>query len=115
MGYPDFPIPDQNKSYIPQKDMLTFLELYAQKFNVYQHIKFQHYVVRVRPKDESQWEIIVRDLPNNTYNTYIFDGIFVCNGHYNTPAYPEYPGCKTYKGQQIHSHNYRCANPFKGE
>lgn len=116
MGYPDFPIPDQKKSYIPQRDMLTFLELYAQKFNVYEHIKFQQYVIRVRPYgDDDQWEIIVRDLPTNTYHTYIFDAVIVCNGHYATPAIPKYPGKDVYTGQQIHSHNYRCANPFTGK
>lgn len=114
MGYPDFPIPDQKKSYIPQKDMLTFLELYAQRFNVFECIKFQHYVIRVRPTDDKKWEIIVRDLPNDKYEKYLFDAVIVCNGHYNTPAYPDYPGRQLYKGQQIHSHNYRCADPFKG-
>lgn len=116
MGYPDFPIPDQNKSYIPQRDMLTFLELYAQKFNVYEHIKFQSYVIRVRPYgDDDQWEIIVRDLPTNAYNTYIFDAVIVCNGHYHTPAMPKYAGKDVYKGQQIHSHDFRSAQPFKGK
>lgn len=116
MGYPDFPIPDQKKSYIPQKDMLSFLELYAQKFNVYEHIKFEHYVIRVRPYgDEDQWEVIVRDLPKNTYETYIFDAIIVCNGHYHTPVVPKYRGRELYKGQQIHSHNYRSAATFTGK
>lgn len=116
MGYPDFPIPDQQRSYIPQKDMLTFLELYAQQFNVYDHVKFESYVIRVRPYgDEDQWEIIVRDLPTNTYHTYIFDAVIVCNGHYHTPVIPKYRGRDLYKGQQIHSHNYRCAKPFAGK
>lgn len=57
MGYPDFPIPKQEKSYIPAEDMLAFLDLYATKFNVKQCIKFQHYVIRVRPVGESQWEV----------------------------------------------------------
>lgn len=115
MGYPDFPIPDQNKSYIPQRDMLTFLELYAQRFNVYENIKFEQYVMRVRPYgDEDQWEIVVRDLPSNAYNTYIFDAIIVCNGHYHTPVLPKYPGKQLFQGQQIHSHDYRSADPFEG-
>lgn len=114
MGYPDFPIPDQKKSYIPQRDMLSFLELYAQRFNVYERIKFQHYVIRVRPRDDKKWEIIIRDLPRDKYETYFFDAVIVCNGHYNTPAFPDYPGRQLYKGQQIHSHNYRCADPFEG-
>lgn len=60
MGYPDFPIPGQNKSYIPAEDMLAFLDLYATKFQVKECIKFQHYVIRVRPKGESQWEVGIR-------------------------------------------------------
>lgn len=58
MGYPDFPIPAQDKSYIPARDMLAFLQLYAQKFGVDKKIKYQHYVIRVRPVGESsQWEV----------------------------------------------------------
>ena len=57
MGYPDFPIPEQDKSYIPASDMLAFLGLYAKEFNVEERVKFQHYVIRVRPWDESQWEV----------------------------------------------------------
>lgn len=114
MGYPDFPIPDQKKSYIPQRDMLTFLELYAQKFRVYEHTKFEHYVIRVRPKNEDLWEIIVLDLPADKLHTYEFDFVIICNGHYNTPAVPPYPGRGVFNGKQIHSHDYRCADPFKG-
>lgn len=95
--------------------MLTFLELYAQKFNVYENVKFQHYVIRVRPHGENQWEIIVRDLPTDKYYTYIFDGVVICNGHYHTPAFPDYQGKDLFKGQQIHSHDFRCADPFKGK
>lgn len=57
MGFPDFPIPEQEKSYISAEDMLKFLDLYADEFRVKQHIKFQHYVIRVRPKGETQWEV----------------------------------------------------------
>lgn len=57
MGYPDFPIPTQEKSYIPAEDMLAFLDLYSVQFHVKENIKFQHYVIRVRPKGETQWEV----------------------------------------------------------
>lgn len=58
MGYPDFPIPNQEKSYISAEDMLAFLESYSKEFRLEEHIKFLHYVVRVRPKGETQWEVI---------------------------------------------------------
>lgn len=57
MGFPDFPIPKQEKSYISAEDMLAFLNLYSEEFHVKEQIKFQHYVIRVRPKGEKQWEV----------------------------------------------------------
>lgn len=115
MGYPDFPIPEQEKSYIPAADMLDFLDQYAEHFNVKPCIRFQHYVIRVRPVGASGWELIVRDLPNERIETHVFDALLVCNGHYHTPAVPQYAGRDEFGGQQIHSHDYRCAEPFKGE
>lgn len=39
MGFPDFPIPENEKSYLPSKDMLTFLQMYSDKHGVTEHIK----------------------------------------------------------------------------
>lgn len=39
MGFPDFSIPDSEKSYLPSKDMLAFLQMYADKHGVTEHIK----------------------------------------------------------------------------
>lgn len=39
MGFPDFPIPEQDKSYLSQAEILDFLNLYAEKFNLKSHIK----------------------------------------------------------------------------
>lgn len=39
----------------------------------------------------------------------------VCNGHYSEPITPKYPGIDLYKGQQMHSHEYRNPNGFKGK
>lgn len=115
MGYPDFPIPEQDRSYIPAEDMLKFLNLYAETFNVKQCIKLEHHVIRIRPIENGKWEIIVKDLPNDKLLTLTFDAVLACNGHYHTPAYPNYPGHKLFKGKQIHSHDYRCPDPYKDE
>lgn len=115
MGYPDFPIPDQENSFISQADVLNFLDLYADHFDVKHHIKFLHHVIRVRPIEDTKWEVIVQDLPNNTYETLEFDAIMVCNGHYHTASIPDLPGRDIFKGKQMHSHDYRHAEPFKSE
>jgi thioredoxin reductase len=115
MGFPDFPIPHQEKSYIPAEDMLAFLNLYADTFSVRDKIKFEHQVLRVRPLLDDTWEVIVKNLPADKYETYNFDAILVCNGHYHTPALPKYDGSNVFKGKQIHSHDYRSPEPFKNE
>lgn len=115
MGFPDFDIPEQERSYIPAEEMLKFLNLYAETFGVKSHIKLEHHVLRIHPVDETKWEIIVRDLPNNKLETYTFDAVLVANGHYHTPRFPNYKGYKLFKGKQIHSHEYRCNNPYKNE
>lgn len=115
MGYPDFPIPEQEKSYIPSADMLAFLKLYAEKFNINDVIKFRTQVVRVRPIDDDKWEVIVRDLTQDqSVDTYVFDAVIVCNGHYHTPDWPKMKGYDRFEGRQNHSHDYRCSDPYKG-
>lgn len=39
MGFPDFPVPESDKSYLPAKDMLAFLQLYSDKNGVTPYIK----------------------------------------------------------------------------
>uniref|UniRef100_A0A2M4A8U0 Flavin-containing monooxygenase n=1 Tax=Anopheles triannulatus TaxID=58253 RepID=A0A2M4A8U0_9DIPT len=116
MGYPDFPIPEQESSYIPAEDMLHFFHLFAETFGILEHIRFSHYVVRVKPTlDEKAWEVIVRDCPNDKLVTYTFDYVLVCNGHYHTPNLPKYEGMNVYEGTQMHSHDYRSNERFEGE
>lgn len=115
MGFPDFPIPTQHKSYISSEHFLDFLNLYATTFDIKKYVKLEHQVVRVRPLNDESWEIIVRNLPDNKYETYTFDAVLVCNGHYNTPALPKFEGSEAFKGKQIHAHDYRSSELFKGE
>ncbi|KAG5680244.1 hypothetical protein PVAND_009766 [Polypedilum vanderplanki] len=113
MSFPDFPFPPQVKSYLPAQDVLDYLNLYADTFNVRTKIKFQHHVLRIRPLliDDS-WEMIVKNLITNINETLIFDYVLVCNGHFSVPHMPQFEGQKVFKGSQIHSHEYRIPNVF---
>lgn len=117
MGYPDFPIPAQERSYIPSGDMLAFLKLYAQEFKVNEVIKLRHQVIRIRPTNDDKWEVLVRDYAreDGRTETYFFDAVLVCNGHYHTPDYPKMMGRERFQGRQIHSHDYRCSQPYEGK
>jgi len=115
MNYPEFPFPENERSYVPSAEVLNYYQLYADKFSLRDYIKFEHYVVRVRPLLDDSWEVIVRNLPADKYETHVFDAILVCNGHYHTPNWPKIEGQKLFKGKQLHSRSFRSGDLFKGE
>ncbi|XP_041978260.1 senecionine N-oxygenase-like [Aricia agestis] len=118
MGFPDFPIPESDKSYLPAKDMLAFLQLYADKHDVTPHIKFRHHVQLIIPKPVPSgevWEVTYKSLETGVLETREYDYVFVCNGHYNTPFIPNIPGLKEFQGDVMHSHDYRVPEVFAGK
>jgi len=115
MCYPDEKFPDNENSFVTSDVVLRYYESYADKYALRDCIKFEHNVERVRPLSNDSWEVIVRNLPSDTYETYNFDAILVCNGHFHSCFIPPYEGRKGFKGKQIHSHDYRSPEAFKDE
>lgn len=114
MEFVDHKYPDGSVSYPPQADVLKYLHSYADRFDVNKHIKFNHHVIRVNPIEDGKWEIIVKDQPNNKYETVIYDAVFVANGHFSKPKIPKIPGQNEYKGRLIHSRDYRNPEDYRG-
>lgn len=108
-------IVNRNSSYLTRSEVLEYMHSFADHFNLTEHIKFNHLVLRVRPIENDRWEIITKDLPNDKYMTETFDAVFVCNGHYSEPNLPQIEGANAFKGKQIHSHDYRSTDPFRGK
>ncbi|XP_022128722.1 senecionine N-oxygenase isoform X1 [Pieris rapae] len=118
MGFPDFPVPESEKSYLPAKDMLAFLQLYADRNGVTKHIKFRQHVQLIIPKagpKNELWDVTYKDLGTGVCVTSEYDYVFVCNGHYNTPFIPNIPGLKKFQGDVMHSHDYRVPEIFTGK
>lgn len=59
--------------------------------------------------------MIVRDLKSNELQFHVFDYVMICNGHYHTPSYPNIPNIGNFRGTQLHSHDYKNSDRFKGE
>lgn len=58
MGFPDFPIGQQEESYVTSQEVLKFIEDFTEKFELYKHVKFEHHVIRVTRKlDCEKWEV----------------------------------------------------------
>ncbi|KOC68207.1 Flavin-containing monooxygenase FMO GS-OX-like 3, partial [Habropoda laboriosa] len=113
MGYPDYPVSDTPESYLTRSQILNFLNSYCDHFNLRKHIRFLHNVELVEPSSGSRkWEIKVKDLAKNTILVESFDAVMVCNGHYFQPSMPNLKGQMDFKGEQLHSHDYRVPDIF---
>ncbi|KAJ6646824.1 Senecionine N-oxygenase [Pseudolycoriella hygida] len=113
MCFPDYDFTGPQQSYVSANEVLQFIKKYAQEFQVEKRIQFRREIVRIRPKATSKWEIMVRNLMNETIEIQIFDAVMVCNGHYSVPRTPEFRGLDLYKGKTLHSHSFRSADVFK--
>lgn len=112
--FPDHHHPNNTASFPSRSDILKYLHSYADRFNLNEHIQFNHLVIRVLPIANDKWEVIVKDLPNQQFITKVFDAVFVCNGHYFAPRIPEIEGASEFNGKVIHSHDYRTGEIFRG-
>lgn len=114
MEVPDYHLPDDVAPFPSQPDMLEYLHSYADHFDLNQYIKFNHLVVRVRPIQNEQWEMIVQNLFTKKFITTIYDAVFVCNGHFFDPFIPTIEGANEFKGKLLHSHDFHSAEKFQG-
>lgn len=114
MEFPDHHYPEDTPAFASQSDVLNYLHSYANKFDLKKHIKFSHLVVQVVPVEDEKWEVVVKNLPTNTYETNVFDAVFICNGHYSAPSMPQMTGADEFRGKLIHSHDFRTAERYRG-
>lgn len=103
-----------NDDFPPHTDVLKYLHLFAEHFNLNVHIKYQHMVTRVRPIANTKWEIVAVNLSDDKHIQQIHDFVFVCNGHFFEPFIPNVQGVAEFQGKLIHSHDFRSAEQFRG-
>ncbi len=106
LGYSDFPIPAHHPDFLSHTEVLAYLEAYAEYAGVSPHIRFNTRVVDVSPLPEGGWQV---KLDNGEVRAY--RAVLVANGHLWDARWPHFPG--HFDGTQIHSHDYRTAEPFK--
>lgn len=115
MGFPDFPIPDNPKSYLTRTELLDFLNSYCDHFKLRSYIKFRHHVKLVKPlpdRESNKWSVRIEDLKSKETSVEIFDAVMVCNGHYFEPNVPKINGDDCFEGTILHSHDYRVPQFF---
>ncbi|XP_067905402.1 uncharacterized protein [Heterodontus francisci] len=121
MCFPDFSFDTRLPSFIHHSDVKLYLEQYTDHFEIKPHIKFRTHVEQLNPVFEttgdaqSSWEVTSLNLNSHCRSTERFDSVIVCNGHYSDPFIPHISEIEHFKGQIMHSHEYRFAEPFTGK
>lgn len=83
MAFPDFPFPENLKSYMTHSEVNKYLDDYTDHFSLRKLIEFNHQVVNVTPRiedDKQTWEVTVKNLQTDDNKMSMFDAVVVCNG-----------------------------------
>ena len=81
--------------------ILEYLERFSVDAGIRPHIRFGRRVERICP-DADGWRV----------DGEAFDAVAICNGHFSEPLVPDLPGLEDFRGEALHSHNYRQPEPF---
>ncbi|NXF88028.1 FMO4 monooxygenase, partial [Eubucco bourcierii] len=118
--FSDFPYPEDFPSYLHHSLVLEYFRMYAQHFDLLQHIRFKTTVLSVRKHPDfatsGQWEVVTEI--GGVQELHIFDAVMVCTGHYQEPYFPlaSFPGINNrFKGQYLHSQEYKDVEAFRGK
>ncbi|KAF9579585.1 hypothetical protein BGW38_004100 [Lunasporangiospora selenospora] len=127
MTFSDFPIPDDWPTYLPNQMVARYFEMYAERFGLKEHIRFQTKVIEIRELKDTGSRWMIRFQKTHTpklaqeepAQEEVFDYVMVCTGHHWDPRYPSFPGMdvkndpEAFTGEQLHSHFYRQADQYR--
>lgn len=114
--YPDFPMPDDWPDYPHHSQVLTYLERYADHFDLRPHIWFGTEVVKVEPADEQKWDVTTRSTGGyGGERTHRYAAVVVANGHNWSPNVPAYEGIDGFRGKIMHSSAYQDPAQLRGK
>jgi cation diffusion facilitator CzcD-associated flavoprotein CzcO len=110
MQYSDFPMPADYPPFPGHGLILKYFENYVDHFGFRKAITFRTSVESVRPAENGQWDVTIRDATGRD-ETKRYSAVCVANGHHWSPRMPSFPG--TFNGRILHSHDYRTPAGFE--
>ena len=117
--FADYPMPEHWEDYPSAAKVAQYLAEYADAFGVTEHVRFSTTVESVRRAPDAatgalRWRIDAVSDESGATVTHA-DAVVVANGHNWDPRWPSpgYPG--TFTGTQVHAHDYRSPDMFRGK
>ncbi|KAJ8547460.1 hypothetical protein K7X08_011046 [Anisodus acutangulus] len=111
---PHFPFPSSFPTYLPKKEFIQYLDDYVSHFNI--NPLFKRTVESVC-FDEStkKWNVKVRIGNSGEVEGYFSKFLVVATGEASYPFIPKVPGLESFKGEAIHTTQYKNGEKFKGK
>ena len=123
MAFSDYPPPNEYPNFMHNTKLLEYFRMYAKKFQLSEHIRFGRRVTRVQPADDYEqtgaWMIcsvnaeekdeeVCKDEVSERY-----DAVMLATGHHAYPRWANFPGFDNFKGQKLHSWQYKSSQGFE--
>jgi len=110
MEYSDYAMPKNYPEFPSGKQVLAYYNDYANHFGLREFITFNKKVEFVYPTEDNKWQVKFSDGEIKLYK-----GVLVCNGHHWDKRYPIIEGAKSFKGEILHSKDYKTPDQLKGK
>ncbi|XP_029790872.1 dimethylaniline monooxygenase [N-oxide-forming] 4 [Suricata suricatta] len=117
--YSDFPYQEDYPNYMNHGKFWNYLQEFAEHFDLLKYIRFRTTVCSVRKRPDfsetGQWDVVTET--EGKRDRAVFDAVMVCTGHFSNPHLPleSFPGIHKFKGQILHSQEYRSPEGFQGK
>ncbi|MFI5797427.1 flavin-containing monooxygenase [Streptomyces sp. NPDC051677] len=108
MQYPSFPMPDDCPDYPHHTQVARYLDAYADRFGVREHIRFDTEVTRAAPAPGGGWTVTLGDGATHSYRAVLV----ASGGRHGEPVYGRFDG--EFTGAQLHSMDYAGPKDFEG-
>jgi len=105
---PGMSYPSRYPKYISRDQMINYLEQYADHFDI--RPQFGQLVSMISPVQKGEWCV-----ETTSGKKYISSEVVIATGVSRIPRQPSWPGQEEFKGQILHSRDYRNPLPFCGK
>lgn len=112
--FSDLPWPSSTPMFPHNRDVLGYLERYADLFAITPRIRLQHRVHSITQDDDGY--AVTYSTPDGSTRTEHFPYLIVASGRYRAPRNPPIPGLDTFSGSGgvSHTFHFRDAAHFRG-
>lgn len=115
LNFSDFPFSPSAPPYMPWKMVNDYYASYADHFKLRPHIRFNTEVTKVEQAEDyelsGRWSVTSKTHDGNVVKE-TYDALMLCTGLFAKCNLPWYPGQDEFKGQILHSNEFRKGEDF---